>query len=71
MSALTPQMIATLRASDTDNKTKAFIAGNAICLLAAFIAVVLRFASRRIARAKIGVDDYLIVVALVDELLTC
>jgi hypothetical protein len=71
MSALTPQMVATLQASDKDNKTKAYIAGNAICLVAAFIAVVLRFASRRVARAKIGIDDYLIVIALVEELLTC
>jgi len=63
MSTLTPQQIAALQANDHDDKRAAYIAGNAVCLVAALVAVALRFTSRRIARAKIGIDDWLILVA--------
>lgn len=37
----------------------------------AYLAVLLRFISQRISRAKIGLDDYLVLVALVREVPGC
>lgn len=47
-----------------DNKKPSLIIASAICLSAAYIAVFLRFVSRRVARNALGADDYTILVAL-------
>lgn len=47
-----------------DNKKPNLIIASAICLSAAYIAVSLRFLSRRVARNPLGADDYTILVAL-------
>lgn len=47
-----------------DNKKPDLIAASAICLSAAYIAVALRFVSRRRARNALGADDYAVVLAL-------
>ena len=47
-----------------DNKKPNLIAASVICLSAAYVAVVLRFISRRVARNILEADDYTIVVGL-------
>ena len=47
-----------------ENKKPDLIAASAICLSAAYIAVALRFLSRRRARNSLQADDYSVVVAL-------
>lgn len=49
----------------TDNRTPEMIASHVICLTLAFIAVCLRFLSRRIGRIDYMADDWWIVNALV------
>lgn len=49
----------------TDNRTPEMIASHVICLTLAFIAVCLRFLSRRIGRIDYTADDWWIVNALV------
>lgn len=66
-STLTPAEIAKL---SHQTEIPAINASNAVCLAAAFIAVVLRFVSRRITKLKIQADDGLIAVALVRRLRT-
>ncbi|KAL8913221.1 MAG: hypothetical protein Q9171_001935 [Xanthocarpia ochracea] len=48
-----------------DNRINEILVSNSICIGLAAIAVVLRFAARRLNKAKIAADDYMIVAALV------
>jgi hypothetical protein len=50
-----------------DDRSPDVIASIAICLPAAYLAVALRFVSRRVAGAKLLWDDWLIVIALVRD----
>lgn len=50
--------------AEDDRRTEIIIA-NVICITVAYIAVFARFYSRRIIRASIQVDDWLIVAGLV------
>ena len=48
-----------------ENKTADIIISHTICLVAAFVAVVLRLVSRRISKSPLKADDHMIVVSLV------
>ena len=48
-----------------DNRKASIAATYAICLPMAFIAIIMRFWSRRIGRVLYGLDDWTIVVAFV------
>ena len=48
-----------------DDRQKEMIVSSAICIAIAIIAVILRLVARRLSRAKIMADDYMIIVALV------
>ena len=48
-----------------DNRSGQIHASNAVCLIAAYIAVVLRLVARSLTKAKYGLDDWLIGVSLV------
>lgn len=50
------------------NRSKELIASFSIVLGLVWLAVALRFISRRVAAAKLGLDDWLILVALVRRL---
>ena len=47
-----------------DNKKPSLIVASATCLSAAYIAVILRFTARRLARNSLEADDYTVLVAL-------
>lgn len=47
-----------------DDRASAIVVSHAVVLPLAVIAVILRFISRRLCRARIGADDYMIVTAL-------
>lgn len=47
-----------------DNKKPSLIVASAICLSAAYLAVILRLIARRLARKSLGADDYTVLVAL-------
>ena len=53
-----------------DNLQPNIIAACVVCLFSAYVAVLLRFVSRRLIRTPLGWDDYLIVVALVGRIPT-
>lgn len=48
-----------------DYRGEELIAFYTIAIALAYIAVIMRFVSRKVASSKIGLDDYLVVVALV------
>ena len=50
-----------------DNKKPDIIVASAICLSAAYVSVVFRFLARRLSKACIGPDDWVIVLALVTD----
>ena len=64
-SSLPPQEAKYQLAHIHDDKTTSFIVAYALCLPLAFLAVITRFASRRIGRVLYGADDWMIVVAFV------
>lgn len=47
------------------NRAADIITANTVMLTAAYVAVVLRFVSRRLMRRNVGADDWMMVVALV------
>ena len=51
-----------------DSRVPEIIASMAVCLPAAYIAVVLRFMSRRVGRIPWKLDDWLLVAGLVSRL---
>ena len=65
MALLSPSDVQYQKAHIDDNKSAGIIAACAICLTAAYSAVVLRFVSRRLSRTSLEADDYFIVTALV------
>ena len=50
-----------------DSRVPEIVASLAVCLPAAYIAVVLRFASRRIGKIPLKADDWWLVVGLVSR----
>lgn len=63
--SLTPDQLAHQFANVHDNVQPNIYAACGICLLSAYLAVTLRFVSRRLKHAPLGGDDYTIIVALV------
>lgn len=51
-----------------DNKRVAMATPYIVSLTISFLAVIMRFVSRRIGRAKYGADDWIMLVALVNML---
>ena len=64
-SAPTASDILFMEAHIRENKIPSIVTANVICIIAAYLAVVLRFISRRFVQAKLGPDDWWIVGALV------
>ena len=60
-----PQNIAFQTAHITDSKQSETLAAQIACLVIAYVGVALRFLARRLAKAQITSDDYVIVFALV------
>ena len=54
-----------------DSRITMLITSGAICLPAAYMAVALRFISRKLVRARVEADDLLILLALVSRLCPC
>ena len=52
----------------SDDRSGSLIAANVVCVSLAFIAVCMRFASRRMAKIKYKADDWLIISGLVRTL---
>ena len=50
-----------------DDKHQQVIISSAVCLVAVYLAVSLRFYARYIARVKYGMDDWFILMALVSQ----
>ena len=57
--------IAYQTAHSSDDRRPTVIVPNIVCPIAAYVAVLLRFESRRIARTKLRADDWWIVAGLV------
>ena len=60
-----PQNIAFQTAHITDSRQSETRAAQIACLVIAYVGVALRFLARRLAKAQITSDDYVIVLALV------
>lgn len=65
MASLSPSDVLYQQAHINENKSAEIITACAICLTAAYLAVVLRFVSRRISKTSLEADDYTIIAALV------
>lgn len=63
--SISPQAIAEQKVHMNDDRRKDVVIAAVVCLAVAMIAVVLRFLSRRLAKARILWDDYMIIVGLV------
>ena len=50
-----------------DDKSTSIIVANVLCVVAAYIAVILRFVSRRFVLAGLKADDWWIVAGLVKQ----
>ena len=64
MVQLTPADIAYQKAHIKDDRRGDIIVSHAICITLAFLAVILRFISRKLGKIKIQADDYTIIAAL-------
>ena len=66
---LTPSAadIAYQQAHKEDNAIPGILAANVICIIAAWIAGLLRLYSRRLVRAAIKTDDWLVIGSLVSR----
>lgn len=62
---LTPAEIRYETAHIKDNRGPDMVVSTVICISLACIAVLLRLIARRLSKAKIWFDDYMIIVALV------
>lgn len=65
MASLPPAEIQYQLVHQNENRSADIIAANTIMLVAAYIAVGLRFMSRRLMHATLGADDWMMVVGLV------
>ena len=65
MVLITPSEILSQLRHISDDRSSAIILSHAICISLAFLAVILRFTSRRIGHIPLKADDYLIIGALV------
>ena len=60
-----PEQLAFQHAHSQDNRSSGTIAAQVVCLTIAFAGVSLRFKARRLAKAKILIDDHFILLSLV------
>ena len=67
MSQLTSSQIQYEMEHETDNAAPRMLASYIVCLVLAYIAVALRFLSRRISKSQINDSDYVIVAATVSD----
>jgi len=67
MSALSEQEIGYELVHAGDKRTPSLITAYVVCLSLAYIAVTLRFVSRRKSKNALMADDWMLVVALVRE----
>ena len=65
MASLTPAEIQLQFERQHQNRAVDIIVANTVMLAAAYVAVALRFASRRLIHARLGADDWVMVVGLV------
>ena len=65
MASLSPSEISYQESHVGENRSVEIITASAICLTAAYVAVVLRFVSRRLSKTALEGDDYTIMIALV------
>ncbi len=65
MPSLSPEELQYQLEHQYQNRVADIIIANTIMLAAAYVAVVLRFASRRPMHATLGADDWMMVVGLV------
>ena len=65
MASLPPAEIQYQLVHQNENRGADIIAANTIMLVAAYIAIGLRFMSRRLMHATLGADDWMMVVGLV------
>jgi hypothetical protein len=63
--ALTPEQIQWLQDHIEETQVPAIHISNGVCLAAATISVILRFAARRSSKANLGRDDYCLFLAYV------
>lgn len=67
MASLFPNEVQYQQAHIDEDKSPRIIAACVVCLVAAFLVVILRFVSRRLVRSPLQADDYTIIVSLVSE----
>lgn len=65
MGALTEAQIEYMAAHVHEDRRHGYIIANTIMLVAASVAFILRFVSRRLGGVKLGVDDWFMVVGMV------
>ncbi|KAI4099961.1 MAG: hypothetical protein LQ345_007474, partial [Seirophora villosa] len=65
MASLSPSEILYQQAHAHEDKSPRIIAASAVCLVAAFLAVIFRFVSRRMIKTSLQADDYTTLAALV------
>ena len=68
MASLSPDEISYQQSHRHENRSTELIAACVVCLTAAYLAVPLRFLSRRLSKTALRADDYTIVIALVRNL---
>ncbi len=65
MASFSPSEIQYMESHVADNRSGQLYATNVVCAFAAYLAVVLRLIARSLTKARYGLDDWLIVAALV------
>lgn len=65
MSSIPPAKLKYMEEHPNDDRAPGIIACGAVCLVTAVIVVAMRFISRRMTRASLGLDDLLTFIALV------
>ena len=65
MVQLSPQEIEYQKLHVHDDRSQDIVSSHAICITLAFLAVVLRFLSRKLGKIPIGADDWTIILAFV------
>ncbi|KAJ6086231.1 hypothetical protein N7486_010512 [Penicillium sp. IBT 16267x] len=64
MSSIPPAKLKYMEEHPNENRAPEILASGAVCLVAAVIVVAMRFISRRMTRASLGLDDLLTFIAL-------
>ena len=68
MVLLSPSDIQYQRAHASEDKSKGVVVGCVICTVVSYIAVLLRFVSRRLSKTAIKSDDAMMILTLVGSL---